>query len=583
VHAGGALSVAYSAIGLNKSSQDALEEAARFGLISAQLLADEGFRLLRVGAYPEAEVQLAKGLQVDSSCEDAFYRLGNALLIQGKSEPALEVLAYGIEQSPEYPPFYRLMSEIYTTRGQHKEAAAFLKRALEISPRADDADMLQFMLATALYHGGRSDSAISTLRDLLEQHPRTLLKRNVKARIAALEKKAPDAKAKRIANFPRKLQKRSYCAPNTLANVLSFCGVAATQDDVAARVMRGAGTRWPEMIDYLKDVEGIAFRGFFGTLDMLRRCIDNDLPVITTEYYGMSGHALAIIGYDDEAEILIAQDPRFYEPVEISYGEFQRSWMHDDGLSIAVAPAGDKKKLPQQSGDEERLVRQFIELLRKRAEGDHDATLKPAMELSSEAPEKQAPIRILAEIALERRHDDRLKQLCEDTLAKWPECFWARRHLGDAMWMSGQPEEARAHYRTARRLDRRDESLSYALGELLLSMDRRDRGRAFLLKALGENPRYHKARLRLASDLNKRDENDIAEFHARLLVEYEPDNAQARELLTKLSGNTAVRTLSEGARKVAEELANRPEPPEPDTARAQSDDDEEIEIDLEDL
>src|SRR5690606_23077415 len=79
VHAGGALSVAYSALGLNKGSQDALEEAAKFGLISAQLLADEGYRLMRVGAYPEAEVQLAKGLQVDSTCEDAFFRLCNTL------------------------------------------------------------------------------------------------------------------------------------------------------------------------------------------------------------------------------------------------------------------------------------------------------------------------------------------------------------------------------------------------------------------------------------------------------------------------------------------------------------------------
>jgi tetratricopeptide (TPR) repeat protein len=205
VHAGGALSVAYSALGLNKSSQDALEDAAEFGLISAQLLADEGFRLLRIGAYPEAEVQLAKGLQVDNTCEDAFLRLSDTLFIQGKTEPAMEVLAFGIEQSPEYAPFYRFMSELYTSRDQHKESSAFLKRALELSPHADDADMLQYMLAQSLYRSGRADASVSTMRDLLKAFPRTRLRTDVQRRLDALEKRKPDAETQRLQGFPRKL------------------------------------------------------------------------------------------------------------------------------------------------------------------------------------------------------------------------------------------------------------------------------------------------------------------------------------------------------------------------------------------
>lgn len=579
VHAGGALSVAYSALGLNKSSQDALEEAAKFGLISAQLLADEGFRLLRIGAYPEAEVQLAKGLQVDSTCEDAFYRLSNALFIQSKTEPAMEVLAYGIEQSPEFPPFYRLMSEIYTSRDQHKEAAAFLKRALEISPEADDADMLQFMLANALQRAGRAEGTLMTFRDLLEQHPRTRLKRTVLTRVKSLEKRGT-AKPVRLKGFPRKLQKRSYCAPNTLANVLSHCGVATTQDEVAARVMRGAGSRWPEMFDYLKEIDGVAARGFFGSIELIKRCVDSKLPVITTEYYGMSGHAIAIIGYDDAAELLIAQDPRFFEPVEIPYAEFEKSSLHDDGLCIAVAAAADKKRLPSQSGDEERVLRSYLDLLRKRADGDDEGAMRAALELSNEAPEKQAPVRIMAEIALERRATKELKRLCDETLRKWPDCFWALRLRGDALWMDGNTASALEQYRAARRVDRRDESLSYALGELLISTGRRRPGRALLLQALGENPRFHRARLRLAENLAESAEREAATFHARLLVEYDPDHGAARELLSKLAGNTAVRTLSEGAKRVAEEVAQR------QSKAAEPDDDpigDGIEVDLDDL
>ena len=584
VHAGGALSVAYSAIGLNKSSQDALEIAAGFGLISAQLLADEGFRLMRVGAYPEAEVQLAKGLQVDSTCEDAFFRLCNTLYIQEKIEPAMEVLAYGIEQSPEFAPFYKLMAELYSSRGQFKESGAFLKRAIELKPEADDADELRFMMATALQRAGRIEGAMLGYRDLLKQRPRTSLKFETGLRLKALESRKKDAPAKRLNEFPRKLQKRAYCAPNTLANVLTFAGAPATQDEVAARVFRGAGTHWPEMFDYLKEAGGVAFRGFFGTIDLLKQCIDSRVAVITTEYYGMSGHALAIIGYDDVGQLLIAQDPRFLEPVEIPYAIFEKSWQHDDALCIAVTSAENRKRLPAQSGDEESLVREFIELLRKRNDGNDEATMRAAVELSQQAAEKRAPLRILTETALARRAVKELKQLCEEALRKWPGCFWATRHLGDALWMEDNPDGALGQYRKARKLDRRDQTLLYAMGELLISQGQRRRGRGYLLNALREDPRYHRVRFRLAEDLLETGETTEARFHARLLIEYDPDHAAARELLARITGNTVVRTLAEGAKRVAEEVAKVQD----ESAAKQAETttpppDDEVEIDLEDL
>ncbi|MBZ0136953.1 MAG: tetratricopeptide repeat protein [Planctomycetes bacterium] len=589
VHAGGALSVAYSALGLNKSSQDALEEAAHFGLISAQLLADEGFRLMRVGAYPEAEVQLAKGLQVDSTCEDAFFRLCNTLYIQGKTEPAMEVLAYGIEQSPEFVPFYTLMSELYSGRGQYKEAGAFLKRALEIVPDADDADQSRFMMAQALQRAGRTEAAIMGFKEVLQKHPRTRLKRDVQQRLKALQRRDKDARIERLINFPRKLQKRAYCAPNTLANVLTFVGAPVSQEDVAARVFRGTSTHWPEVFDYFKGVEKISWRGFFGTLDLLRRCIDVGIPVITTEYYGMSGHAIAVIGYNDQGGLVIAQDPRFLEPVEIPYSQFENAWQHDDALCIAVAPESERRRLPGISGDDERLVREFVDLLRKRNEGADETAMRAAAELSSTAPEKQAPLRILAEMALERRAFSELRQLCEEALRKWSDCFWAVRHLGDALWMDGDTAGALARYRQARRLDRRDETLSYAIGELLLSTGERKRGRGYLLRALHENVRFHRARLRLAQDLLETGDTDDARFHARLLIEYDPDHTAARELMASITGNTAVISHAEGARKAnkeadrVREAADATDPDGGDDEAGEETGEEEVEIDLEDL
>ncbi len=555
VHAGGALSVAYSALGLNKSSQDALEIAAKFGLISAQLLADEGYRLMRVGAYPEAEVQLAKGLQVDSTCEDAFFRLSNTLLIEEKLEPAMEVLAYGIEQSPEYIPFYTLMAEMYANRGQFKEASAFLRRAIEISPTADDADIQRFTLGCYLHRGGRAEGAQMAFRETLKLSPRTTLKPELLLRLKALDARDPKSKSVRLPGFPRKLQKRAFCAPNTMANVLTFVGAPAGQEEVAARVFRGAGTHWPEMFDYLRDLGNVAWRGFFGTIEQLKKCIETGLPVITTEYYGTSGHAIAVIGYDDVSKLIVAQDPRFLEPVEIPYETFEQAWQHDDSLCVAVTKTGDRKRLPAQSGDDERLVREYIELLRARNDGNDPVANRLANEMLASAPEKQTPLRIQAELALEHRNAAALRKTCEDALKRWPRCFWARRLLGDACWIEGDAEGARKHYASALRIDRRDHTLLYTLGELLLSQGRRLRGRVYLLRALAEDARMHRARLRLAEDLHDNGENELAAFHLRLLIEYEPEHTRARELLAAINGNTAVRTLAEQAKRTQENVA----------------------------
>lgn len=590
VHAGGALSVAYSALGLNKSSQDALEVAAKFGLISAQLLADEGYRLMRVGAYPEAEVQLAKGLQVDSTCEDAFFRLSNTLLIEEKLEPAMEVLAYGIEQSPEYVPFYSLMAEMYATRGQFKEAAAFLRRAIEISPEADDADVQRFTLGCYLHRGGRAEGAQLVFRETLKLSPRTGLKPELQQRLKALDSREPKAKSVRLPGFPRKLQRRAFCAPNTMANVLSFVGAPASQEEVAARVFRGAGTHWPEMFDYLRDLGNVAYRGFFGTIDMLKRCIEAGLPVVTTEYYGTAGHAIAVIGYDDVGKLIIAQDPRFLEPVEIPYETFEQAWQHDDALCVVVTKAGDRKRLPSQSGDDERLIREYLELIRARNDGNDPVANRIANDMLADAPEKQAPLRIQAELALEHRDAAMLRKTCEGALKRWPRCFWARRMLGDACWIEADTDTALQHYRAALRIDRRDNTLLYTLGELLLSQNRRERGRTYLLKALAEDSRMHRARLRLAEDLNDSGERELAAFHLRLLVEYEPEHTRARELLAAINGNTAVRTLAENAKRTQENVlrlqdnaARKRDEQAPKPKPAAPAEDGEVEVDLGDL
>jgi tetratricopeptide (TPR) repeat protein len=129
------------------------------------------------------------------------------------------------------------------------------------------------------------------------------------------------------------------------------------------------------------------------------------------------------------------------------------------------------------------------------------------------------------------------------------------RHLGDALWLEGDTVAAMKQYHRARKRDRRDVNLAYTMGELSLAEGARARGRGYLLAALREDPRFHRARLRLAEDLLETGEPEAAKFHARLLVEYDPDHGPSRELMAKIMGNTTVRTFAEATKKANENIA----------------------------
>lgn len=553
-HACSSLCVAFSAMGLNKSAQDAIEKAAEFGLVSAQLMADEAFRLMRVGGFREAEVQLAKALQIDASCEDAFVRLANVLMIQGKLDAAMEVISYGIEQSPEALEFYRQAAEIQMARGHFKDAAAALEQAVALSPVSANADAWYFMAGQARYRAGESGNAQVLFRAVADKFPRSALAPEARERAGALADGKGEPRLKKLEGFPRTLQKHAFCAPNTLANVLQYIGAPTTQDDVAARVFRGGSSRWPDIVAFLAEQRGVAWEAVFASLPVLRACVDRGVPVVVTEHHGMSGHMLAIVGYDDAAGLLLAQDPRFLEPVEIPYRSFERAWEHDDRLSAAIVPEKHAGQLPDQSSKGAKLVADYIDMLSFYYGGRSEEALRLALDLRERDPALQGAARVQAQIALEGRDFEKLAALCQEALKTWPKAFWAWRHLGDALWVQGDPGGAMRAYREARRIDKRDKNLLYALGELHLAQGERIRGCLYLERALAEDPQFLPARRRLAEELLALDGDDLAKRHARMMVEFDPESSAARDFMRKLTGDTAVRDLTEKARSVQEAI-----------------------------
>jgi tetratricopeptide (TPR) repeat protein len=589
-HACSALCVAYAGMGLNKSSQDSIEKAASFALVSAQLLADEGYRLLRVGGFKEAEVQLAKALQIDATCEEAFARLANVLYVQGKLDSALEVLAYAIEQSGEYVPLYKLMGEVHVTRNKHREAAAFFKRGIEISPEGDGIDDLMYLQARALHRAGFSDQAMVCFRDLEQARPRSDWRHESRARAISLSAAKKGGRTRRLENFPRVLQKRSLCAPNTLANVLRYLGRPTQQEDVAARVLRAGSSHWPELSDFAAIQKGVVSRLALGSIELIREMIDKGVPVITSEYHGLSGHMLAIIGYDDAAEVVIAQDPNFIEPVEISFGEFEKGWRHEDRLCLLLVPESKTGLLPPAVDPRKDVARSLVELLRLAHTNSGERVAAEAARLHELAPPLLTPLRVLAEVALQARAAQELRAYCEAALKLQPDCFWAKRHLASVALISASDKnvsaparaamlaEAIDRFRKVRRDEPNDQHLLLTLAEILIGTGQKKRGFALLVQALEQDPQNRQCRLRIAQELAETDK-EAAIWHARLLVEYDPSDSVAKELFKKLAGEGAVKEIEAVAKAASKPAPAAAAQPAPDGTPASSEDEFEIEVD----
>gem|GEM_PF-2950032 len=533
VHANSGLAAAYAGLDRHKSAEQAIERAAAPGLISGQLLADEAFRLASIGGTQEAQNQLTRALQIDGECVDAHALLANLLLVNERGDEALEVLVKGLHHAPQNLKLLSLLAEVHYSMREYREAAAVYQRCLELAPQSENADATRMSFARCFYHAGRPTQTKVELELLLKYHPMTTFKREAEERIASMEAGVKGGHL--IAPFPRTLQRRNYCAPNTVANVLRFFGFDASQDDVAERVLTN-GTRWQDLVSYLKNLDGMRVYAFQSDRESLFPILRAEIPVIVGEYEGMEGHCIALTGYDTWPGVFYAQDPNFFDPVEITFGEFERSWRYTDQLVVIVVPDDPEdertkliEEMPRRGEDQ---ISRWLHALRLQADGNAKEATQEFQALAEEYPDYLPAQRALVEARISARDfpgaNDLLQALRERLGDLAP--YWVLRYSGDVTLRLGEPDDAMDFYAAARKVFDGDPILHYVEAEIALALDRKLRGRAELVKSLELNPTMLSSRIRLARECLESGELRFARYHAEAALEIAPDSAKALDI-----------------------------------------------------
>jgi len=117
----------------------------------------------------------------------------------------------------------------------------------------------------------------------------------------------------------------NWCLPASGAMTFKYFGMNISQSQIASKVIDGYGTSSVyKFISYAKGM-GLEAKYQFNTIEEIKVLLKEDIPVIAIQNYSLAilkSHARVIIGYDDETQEIITNDPTAGKDYRISYSDF---------------------------------------------------------------------------------------------------------------------------------------------------------------------------------------------------------------------------------------------------------------------
>ena len=116
----------------------------------------------------------------------------------------------------------------------------------------------------------------------------------------------------------------NWCLPASGAMTFKYFGENITQQEIANAVITDGASSVYKMIIYARDL-GFEAKYNFMTLEEVKDLLKSDIPVIAVQSYSLTlpySHARVIIGFDDEKQEVISNDPTAGEDYIMSYSDF---------------------------------------------------------------------------------------------------------------------------------------------------------------------------------------------------------------------------------------------------------------------
>jgi len=116
----------------------------------------------------------------------------------------------------------------------------------------------------------------------------------------------------------------NWCLPASGAMTLKYFGENITQAEIASKVITNGSSSVFKFISYAKNL-GFEVKYQSKTIEEIKALLKEDIPVIAVQNYSLTilkSHARVIIGFDDEKQEVITNDPTAGKDYKISYSNF---------------------------------------------------------------------------------------------------------------------------------------------------------------------------------------------------------------------------------------------------------------------
>lgn len=116
----------------------------------------------------------------------------------------------------------------------------------------------------------------------------------------------------------------NWCLPASGAMTFKYFGIDVSQSQIASKVIKNGSSSVFRFISYAK---GLGFEVAYQskTIEEIKVLLEEDIPVIAIQNYSLNlpySHARVIIGFDDEKQEVITNDPTAGKDHKISYADF---------------------------------------------------------------------------------------------------------------------------------------------------------------------------------------------------------------------------------------------------------------------
>ena len=116
----------------------------------------------------------------------------------------------------------------------------------------------------------------------------------------------------------------NWCLPASGAMTFKYFNKNINQTEIANAVIKDGSSSVYRMVKYARDL-GFEAKYNYMTLEEVKDLLKKDIPVIAVQNYSLRlpyCHARVIIGFDDEKQEVITNDPTAGKDYRISYSDF---------------------------------------------------------------------------------------------------------------------------------------------------------------------------------------------------------------------------------------------------------------------